>query len=187
MILTDYYRFERIATKAKHRMDCIASTESYPELENRRATKAQRETDKRDAINIGDLLIYWVAPDGHMRANRKRKADRSITIKSESISSVYNCRQDGDYWFAYGDFKGTTDALLFVYKVDEANKTIQTGAIIEVFVARGRANECSALCNLYSDGELDEEMDALRRRVTKSVTNEKKGIASILRQILLLI
>ena len=172
MILTDYYRFERIAKKAKHRMDCTASSESYPELENRRATKAQRETAKRDAINIGDLLIYWVTPDGHMIANRKRKADRSITIKSENISSVYNWRQDGDCWFAYGDFKGTTDALLFVYRVSEINTTIQTDAVIEIFIARGRANECNALCNLYSDGELDEEMDALRQQATKSVTDE---------------
>lgn len=170
MILTDYYRFERIAKKAKHRMDCIASSESYPELENRRATKAQRETAKRDAINIGDLLIYWVTPDGHMKANRKRKADRSITIKSENISSVYNWQRDGDCWFAYGDFKGTTDALLFVYRVSEINTTIQIGAVVEIFIARGRANECNALCNLYSDGELDEEMDALRQQVTKSVT-----------------
>ena len=66
MILTDYYRFERVAKKAKHRMDCTASTESYPEFENRRATKAYRETEKRDAIKIGDLIIYWVIPANHM-------------------------------------------------------------------------------------------------------------------------
>ena len=32
-ILTDYYRFERIATKSKTRLDCVASTGSYPELD----------------------------------------------------------------------------------------------------------------------------------------------------------
>ena len=57
MILTDYYRFERVAQKAKHRMDCTASTESYPEFENRRTTKVQRETEKRDAIKIGDNIL----------------------------------------------------------------------------------------------------------------------------------
>lgn len=174
MILTDYYRFERVAQKAKHRMDCIASTESYPEFENRRATKAYRETKKRDAIKIGDLIIYWVAPDSHMRADRKRKADRSITIKSDNLSSVYNWQREGDYLVAYGDFKGTTDALLFIYRVKETDAGIQAGSVIEVFVARGKSNECNALCNLYSDGELDEEMDALRKLVTKTVTKPEK-------------
>ena len=174
MILTDYYRFERVAKKAKHRMDCTASTESYPEFENRRATKGYRETEKRDAIKIGDLIIYWVAPDSHMRANRKRKADRSITIKSDNLSSVYNWQREGDYWFAYGDFKGTTDALLFIYRVKEADAAIQAGAVIEIFVSRGKSNECNTLCNLYTDGELDEEMNALREQVTKTVTEPEK-------------
>ena len=174
MILTDYYKFERIAKKAKHRMDCTASTESYPEFENRRATKAQRETERRDAISVGDLIIYWVAPDSHMRANRKRKADRSITIKSDNLSSVYNWQREGDGWFAYGDFKGTTDALLFIYQVKEVNAAIQKGAVIEVFVARGKSNECNTICNLYSDGELDEEMNTLRKQVAKEVTEPRK-------------
>ena len=45
----------------------------------------------------------------------------------------------------------------------EADVTIQAGAVIEVFVARGKSNECNTLCNLYSDGELDEEMNILRK------------------------
>lgn len=174
MILTDYYCFERMATKAKHRMDCTASTNSYPEFEDRRKAKAQRETEKRDAINVGDLLIYWVAPDGHIRADRKRKADRSITINRDNLSSVYNVQREGNGWFAYGDFKGTTDALLFIYNVSEVNATIQAGAVIEIFVARGWADKCNTLCNLYSDGELDEEIEVLRKQVTKSVTVSQK-------------
>lgn len=173
MILTDYYRFERVAKKAKHRMDCVASTNSYPEFECRRATKTQRETEKRDAIQVGDLIIYWVAPDSHMRADRKRRADRSITLKSDNLSSVYNWQQEGEGWFSYGDFKGTTDALLFIYKVEEVNATIQEGAVIEIFIARGKSNECNSLCNLYDNGELDDEMNALREAVTKSVTEGK--------------
>ncbi len=174
MILTDYYRFERVATKAKHRMDCTASTNSYPEFEDRRKAKAQRATEKRDAINVGDLLIYWVAPDGHIRADRKRKADRSITINSDNLSSVYNVQRDNDCWFAFGDFKGTADALIFFYDVTEVNGTIQAGAVIEVFVARGWADKCNMLCNLYLDGELDEEIETLRKQVTKSVTVPNK-------------
>jgi len=59
MILTDYYKFERLATKARLRMDCTASTASYEELECRRATKANRATEKRDATNVGDLVVYY--------------------------------------------------------------------------------------------------------------------------------
>ena len=47
---------------------------------------------------------------------------------------------------------------------------IQAGTIIEVFVARGKSKDRVPLYNALSDGELDEEMDALRARVTKSVT-----------------
>lgn len=171
MILTDYYKFERVAKIAKHRMDCTASTESYPEFENKRATKEQKGSEKRDAIGIGDLIIYWVAPDNHMNTNRKRKADRCITIKNGNLSSIYNWQNEGDYWFAYGDVKGTTDALLFIYNVKEINSTIQEKSFIEVFIARGKSNECNALCNLYSDGELEEEMNSMRKRATELATN----------------
>ena len=174
MILTDYYRFERIAQKAKHRMDCIASTESYPEFEDRRATKLQRETEKRDAIKVGDLILSWGSPDSHIKGDNRRRADRSITMKSSNLSSVYNWQHEGDYWVAYGDVQGTADALLFIYRVGEVDTTIQAGSFIEVFVARGKSNECNALCNLYSDGELDEEMNALRQQATRVATEPKE-------------
>lgn len=174
MILTDYYKFERVAKIAKHRMDCTSSTGSYPEFENRRMTKSRRGTERSDAINIGDLLIYWVKPDNHIRADRKRNADRSITIKSENLSSVYNWQREGDYWLAYGDFKGTTDALIILYKVAEADTIIRPGAEIEIFVARGKANECNCLCTLYADGELDEEMNALREQAAKTAAGTEK-------------
>jgi hypothetical protein len=166
MIFTDYYRFERIAVKAKHRMDCVLSTESYPEFENKRSTKAQKETEKRDAIRVGDLIIYWGVPDSHITADKKRKADRSITIKSNNMSSVYNWLKDDDCWVAYGDVKGTTDALLFIYCIKEVDSAIQAEAFIEVFIARGKSNECNAICNDYFNGELDDEMNELRQRAT---------------------
>lgn len=45
MILTDYYCFERLASKSKTRLDCTASTMSYPEFEEKRCTKPQRATE----------------------------------------------------------------------------------------------------------------------------------------------
>lgn len=163
MILTDYYRFERLALKSKTRMDCTASTKSYPEFEEKRATQATRASEKRDATNIGDLVIYYGGvPDG-FGGNVHNKADKSITIKGKNLSSVFV--PDPESGFAYGDFRGTTDALLFVttdlYTVDGV---IQAGGIIEVFVARGASKDRVPLYNLLTDGGLDEEIDILRQQ-----------------------
>lgn len=166
MILTDYYRFERLATKAKLRMDCTASTESYPEFEERRATKAQRVTEKRDATNIGDLVFYYGDVPTQFGGDVHRKADKSISIKGKNLSSVYV--PDVSNNLGYGDFRGTSDALLFVFhNLKVTNGIIQAGAIIEVFVARGKSKDRVPLYNMLSDGELDEEINALRKQVTK--------------------
>ena len=169
MILTDYYKFERLATKAKSRMDCTASTMTYEEFEEKRATKATKATEHRDATNVGDLVFYYNDVPPQFGGNVHRKADKSITIKSKNLSSVYV--PDPNTNFAYGDFKGTSDALLFVFhNLKIIDGVIQAGTIIEVFVARGKSKDRVPLYNALSDGELDEEMDALRARVTKSVT-----------------
>ena len=39
---------------------------------------------------------------------------------------------------------------------------IEKGGTLEVFVARGKSKDRVPLYNLLADGELDEEMDALR-------------------------
>ena len=173
MILTDYYRFERLATKAKSRMDCTASTMTYEEFEEKRATKATKATEHRDATNVGDLIIYYNDTPTQFGGNVHRKADKSITIKSKNLSSVYVPDVNRD--FAYGDFTGTNDALLFVfYNLEVKNGEIQEGAIIEVFVARGKSRDRVPLYNALCDGELDEEMNALREQVTKTVTEPEK-------------
>ena len=67
--------------------------------------------------------------------------------------------------------KATADAFLFVQCYGEFwDGRIQAGAVIELFVARGQRNNRSQLYNALCDGELDEEMNALRGQVTKSVT-----------------
>ena len=57
MILTDYYRFERLASKAKSRMDCTFSTRSYPGFEERAITRALKAIERRDAVEAGALLF----------------------------------------------------------------------------------------------------------------------------------
>jgi len=167
-ILTDYYKFSRVATKAKLRLDCVASTESYPEFEERRATKATRATEKRDATNVGDLVIYFGDVPEQFGGDVHRKADKSITIKGKNLSSVYV--PDPSNNLAYGDVWGTADALLFVFDgVEVVNGVIQAGATVEIFIARGKSKDRVPLYNLLSDGELDEELNDLRQRAITNV------------------
>lgn len=166
MILTDYYRFGRTVSKAKSRMDCIASTNSYPEFEDRRATKAQRQTDKLDATNVGDLVIYYNNVPNRFGGDVRRKTDKNITIKSKNLSSIYTPDIANNY--GYGDFRGSSDALIFVFHdVKTVDGRIEEGAVIEIFVARGKSKDRIALYNLLVDGELDEEMGTLRKQATK--------------------
>lgn len=174
MILTDYYKFERIATKSKQRMDCTASTESYPEFEDKRATRETGETEKRDATLLESLVIYFGDVPEAFGGSVHRKADKSITIKGKNLSSVYV--PDPSTNFGYGDVRGTADAILLVFDgVQVVNGVIQSRGIIEVFVARGKSKDRIPLYNLLTDGELDEEMNQLRAAVTKSVTKAPEG------------
>lgn len=170
MILTDYYRFEKTAPKAKMRLDCVASTGGYTDLEEKRATKTTKESSTRDATNVGDLVIYFGDVPEAFGGSIHRKADKSITVKGKNLSSVFV--PDPESGFAYGDFRGTKDALLFVFKdFNVVDGRIQTGGVIEVFIARGMSKDRVPLYNVLTDGGLDEEMEALRQQaVTKSVT-----------------
>lgn len=162
MILTDYYRFERIALKSKTRMDCTASTGSYPEFEEKRATQVTRASEKRDATNVGDLVIYYLNVPNTFGGDVHNKADKSITIKGKNLSSVFVPEPESG--FAYGDFKGTADALLFVIDLNTIDGVIQAGGVIEVFIARGASKDRVPLYNLLADGGLDEEIDILRQQ-----------------------
>lgn len=166
MYLTDYYRFERVATKAKMRLDCTASTESYPEFEEKRATKQQRATEKRDATNAGDLVVYYGDVPDQFGGDVHRKADKSLTIKSKNLSSIFVPDPRG--CFAYGDVRGTSDAILIVFDgFDAINGAVQAGSVMEIYIARGKSKDRVALFNLLCDGELVDEMSLLRERATQ--------------------
>lgn len=178
-ILTDCYIFKRVATKSKTRLDCVASTESYPEFEEKRATRKMRTTEKRDGTNIGDLLCYFGKND-NIKCNGVRKTEYSISMGSKNLSSVFVPDPSNNY--AYGDVNGTADALLFIFEgFDLINGEIQAGATLKVYIARGQSKNRIPLYNLLSDGGLDDEMKDLQERaVPKSVTlnepqNEAKG------------
>ena len=162
-ILTDCYIFKRVATKSKTRLDCVASTESYPEFEEKRSTRQTRETEKRDGLAIGDLIVYFGDVPEVFGGSVHRKADKALTIKGKNLSSIFV--PDPSNNFAYGDVRGTADALIFVFRgFDLVNGEIRKGASLQVFVARGKSKDRVPLFNLLSDGELDEEMSELRAR-----------------------
>nr|WP_294075795.1 hypothetical protein [Prevotella sp. UBA4952] len=168
MILTDYYRFERIkGTKAKLRIDCTASTGSYESLEEKRAVKALRHTDKRDGCNVGDLFCYYGDVPQTFGGNVHRKADKALT-KTKNISSIYI--PDPQSNLGYGDMKGTADALLFIFhNAEVVNGKLNDGAVIEIFVARGMARDKAGLYNELSDGMLDDEIEKLRKILSEKL------------------
>lgn len=164
MNLTDRYIFSRVVNLSKTRLDCTASTESYPIFEEKRATKLQRATAKKDGVNVGDLIAYFGDVPGRFGGDVHRKAGKSLTVKGKNVSSIF--KPDPKSCFAYGDVKGTSDALLFVFHdFVVVDGVVQSGSL-EVFVARGMAKDSRALWMLACDGGLDGEMDELRNKST---------------------
>jgi len=148
MILTDYYKMAKLPeVKSKLRIDCTASTKSYPDFEALRNKKEE-------------LFFYFGDVPDSFSGNAKRKADKALT-KTKSISSIYV--PDIQKKYAFGDMFCTSDALLFTFNNDYSE--------IEIFVARGQRNNVRQLYNLFSDGELNDEIEQLRKRaVTDLVT-----------------
>lgn len=142
MILTDYYRFEKLPDqKSKLRIDCTASSKSYPDFEALR-NKA------------GDLFVYFGDVPDRFGGNVHRKADKAIT-KVNNISSVYV--PDITRLIAFGDVRSTQDAILI-----EFNSTYTQ---IDVYVARGQKNNVRQLYNLFIDNELESETLELKLQV----------------------
>lgn len=148
MILTDYYKFEKLPdSKSKWRLDCTASTGNYNDFEALR--------NKR-----GELFIYFTDVPDSFIVDVKRKADKAIT-KGKNISSVFV--PDVTLPYAYGDVKGTTDAILIVFNSDYTT--------LEIFVARGQKPNRINIWQILSGGELNNEISKLRSAaVTESVT-----------------
>ena len=82
--------------------------------------------------------------------------------KSSHISCIY--APDLSLPYYYGDFNHTEDAALFIFKdVSFINGGILPGAEIEIFIARGKRQNRTALFNLLCDGELDADIEQLRQ------------------------
>lgn len=159
MILTDYYRGERL-TEAQSRFDVTASTGEYDLFESLLINKK--------VFNIGGLSFNFIhRPDKWTG----KKTDYAITKGSHNITSVK--RPDIKTPFGYGDIKGSNDGCIIVFNHDFKEAGINA---IEIIIARGLRNDTNSLWDLFTDGELKTEVEALRKKaVTKKVTGQDQG------------
>ena len=159
MIFTDYYKGEKL-TDAKSRYDITTSTGEYDYFESLLINKR--------GFNIGGLSFNLVARPDRWKGKR---TDLAITKGSDNITSVKRPSPESN--IAYGDIKGKNDGCIIVFNPDFKEAGITS---IEIFIARGLRNDTNSLWDLFTDGELSHEIEALRKKaVTKNVTDKKKG------------
>lgn len=143
MILTDFYKMQELKSLKSHRFDCVASTGGYMPFE-----------EIANRAKAGRFFFYYTNVPDAFTARAQRKTDKAIT-NGHNISSVY-IPDLTEPLKGYGDVRGTCDGLLFQFSEDYKQ--------LEIFVARGYKHNIKNLFNLYLDGELDNELEALRKR-----------------------
>ncbi len=141
MILTDYYKGVHLPGEAKTRYDITASTGGYEPFEILLRTRE------------GGLSFYFGDVPPSFRFSGKDRPDKAITRKS-NISSVFV--PDVALPYAYGDVKGTSDAIIIMF--------LEYYSVIEIFIARGQKNNRRNIYTLFADGELDNEIKLLRKK-----------------------
>lgn len=144
MIITDYYKMQELVVRKSHRYDCVKSTGDYEPLEQ----IAQRSKGKR-------FFCYYGEVPESFSTHAQRKAERVIS-NQKNISSVYIPDIINNPLKGFGDVVGTNDAILFQFSEDYKE--------MEMFIARGYKNDVRALFCLFCDGELDDEIEAIRAR-----------------------
>ncbi len=159
MILTDFYKGEKL-TEAKSRFDITASTGEYDLFESLLINKK--------VFNIGGLSFnFGQRPDKW----GGKKTDMAITKGSQNITSVKRPNLENNV--AYGDINTSNDGLIILFNPDYKETGITT---IEIFIARGLKNDTDGLWELFTDGELSHEIEALRKKaVTKKVTGKDEA------------
>lgn len=139
MILTDYYRFKKsLNNKSGYRIDCTASTQSYPVFENLRN-------------DTGQLFMYLNDGKDLHSSKFKRKPDK-ILFHTHNISEVF--MPDITRLLAFGNIFETLDAILMQCN-DE---------IIEIMIARGQKNNQLQLYHLFADEVFSKEIETLRKQ-----------------------
>lgn len=141
MILTDYYRFKKsLNNKSGYRIDCTASTQSYPAFENLRS-------------DTGQLFMYLDDAKGLHSSKFKREPDK-ILFHTHNISEVF--MPDITRLLAFGNVFETLDTILMQCDNDSD--------IIEIMVARGQKNNQLQLYHLFADEAFSKEIEILRKQ-----------------------
>lgn len=156
MILTDYYKGEKL-TVAIYRFDITTSTGEYDLFESLLINKRK--------FNIGGLSFNF-APQPETHGGKK--VDFILCKGSHSITKVFRPNLESN--LAYGDINGSNDGCLIVFNPDYKEIGITA---IEIFIARGLRSDKDGLWFLFTDGDLNDEIEALRKKaVTKNVTGK---------------
>jgi hypothetical protein len=148
-LIDAYYKFEKPDNaSSKTRFDLAAFTETY---------EAIHKTNSK-----GLVTIYLSEPD-NIRASRRRLPDKRITnCKGNHVSGIFLPEPEQPR-IGYGDIKGTTDALL----------VLMNEKSLEIFIAKGKKHSISGLYYLMIDGELDAEIESLRKQARPFLTNDR--------------
>lgn len=151
MIFTDYYKFEKLPSKSKTRLDCVASTGSYLPLEGLRPLGRDK-----GRIHISLLANYT-------RAKEEKLSDWALDAPDPVGHITSLCKIGTGVSLYYGDFRGKEDAMIIKPSTPSfiADGVIE-GTAFEVFIARGYKADMLNLYNECLDGELDGEMESLR-------------------------
>lgn len=145
MILDALYKLSK--SEGKTRFNVTGSTGNYDVFETLKNAK-------------GELFFYYCDTPERFKADVRRKADKIISNRfGKNVSSVFV--PDIQLPFAYGDVNGTNDAILLIFNSDHTQ--------IEIFVAKGKRNNRLQLFQLLTDGELQIEIEALRKRVIQII------------------
>lgn len=144
MILTDYYKLERLpenANKRTPRYDCTLSTKSYRAFEE----MAARSRVKR-------FFCYYNGIPDTFSDRARAQAERAIS-NSNNISSVFIPDLQRSH-LGFGDVKGSNDAILFLFSKDYST--------MELFISRGNKSNQQSLYHYMTEGKLANEMKYLR-------------------------
>ena len=144
MILTDYYKLERLPKYAGNRVprfDTTSSSKSYRAFEE----MAAKSRDKC-------FFCYYNGIPDTFSDRARENAERAIS-HGKHISSVFIPDLQRSH-LGFGDVKGSNDAILFLFSKDYST--------MELFIARGYKSHQRGLYNYMIEGKLANEMKYLR-------------------------
>lgn len=146
-MINHYFRFERfpeVQYRSKQRMDLSECFGNYSPLMQRNKS--------------GDCLVYF-GGNTYTHSTSGRKSDFALKNSiGEHLSNIYFGSIETPN-LAFGDAKGTSDALLLSLSEDRT--------ALDVFVSIGKINVVHVLYSEFLDGVFDEQIATLKERARR--------------------